>query len=117
VSDSRPGAWSARRRFLAAIATARSSRKQLVVIVSGSLRRLVRVVVFGQQFAWFPNGQWLAISDEKQIRVRDAVTGRTVVTIPVRTLYGFSTWSLGWDPNGRSLTVSIGPSTGDRRSN
>ena len=44
-----------------------------------------------------------------------AITGRTVVTIPVRALYGFATWSLGWEPSGRSLTVSVRPATGDRR--
>ena len=73
------------------------------------------MVVFGQQFAWAPRRQWLAISEEKRIRVPDAITGRTVVTIPVRALYGFATWSLGWEPSGRSLTVSVRPATGDRR--
>jgi WD40 repeat protein len=112
VSVLRPGAWSAGHRFYAAIAIDRSSRKQVVVIVSGSLRRLVRVVVFGQVFAWSPKRQWLAVSEEKRIRVLNAVTGRTVAAIPVRTLYGFATWLLTWDPNGRSLIAAVGPSSG-----
>ena len=112
VSVLGPGAWSAGHRFYAAIAVDRASRRQVVVIVSGSLRRIVRTVVFGQQFAWSAKRQWLAISEEKRIRVLDAVTGRTVAAIPVDTLYGFGTLSLSWERNERSLIAAVGPSPG-----
>ena len=112
VSVLRPGAWSAGHRFLAATAVDRASRRQVVVIVSGSLRRVVRAVVFGQQFAWSAKRQWLAVSEEKRILVLDAVTGRTVAAIPVHTLYGYGTLSLSWAQNERSLVAAVVPSIG-----
>jgi dipeptidyl aminopeptidase/acylaminoacyl peptidase len=112
VSMFGPGAWSPGRRFYAAIAVDRSSRKQVVVVVRGSLRRVVRTVAFGQQFAWSAKRQWLAITEGKRIRVLDAVTGRTVATIPVNTLYGYGTLSLAWGENERSLIAAVVPSVG-----
>lgn len=112
VSMFSPGAWSPGRRFFTAIAVERASRRQVVVIVNASLRRIVRTVVFGQQFAWSPKRQWLAITEAKRIRVLDAVTGRTAAAIPVSTLYGFGTLSLKWAPDERSLIAAVAPSLG-----
>jgi Tol biopolymer transport system component len=107
-----PGSWSKGRRFYAALAIYAADSAQSVVIVEGSLRRIRRTIVFGQQYAWSPRRQWLAVSEEKRIRVLDAETGRTVAVIPVQTLYGLGVQSLTWDPGGRSLLAVAAPSLG-----
>jgi hypothetical protein len=106
------GAWSQGRRFYAALTIHEAERSQAVVIVDGSLRYIRQTVLFGQQYAWAPRRQWLAVSEVRRIRVIDAVTGRTVATIPAHTPYGLAVESLRWDRSGRSLLAVAAPLLG-----
>jgi hypothetical protein len=110
-SLSAPGGWSRGRRFYAAL-TRVASHAQAVAIVDGSLRRVRRTIIWGGEFAWAPQRQWLAVSEQERIRVLDAVTGRTVAVIPARTRYGFVVESLTWGQDGRSLIAVAAPSLG-----
>jgi hypothetical protein len=107
-----PGSWSKGRRFYATLGLLPGGNTSALLIVDGSLQHVRYTIAFGAVFAWSPTRQWLAVSDQQRVTVLDAVTGRTVATIPARSPYGLSVWSLTWDRDGNSVVAVAAPALG-----